>query len=149
MKTKICGRCKELKSIVEFSKNTRDGFRSQCKECDREYKKEYYSRPSAIKHVKEYYSRPYVIKHIREYGKEYRREYRKRPGNPVRDMARQYLNRAVRSGVITREPCIACGEPQSQGHHPNYDKPLMVVWLCLKCHSQLHLKQVSLERMTQ
>ena len=99
MKTKICGQCKELKPIVEFSKNIRDGYRSQCKECDREYKKEYYSRPSAIKHVKEYYSRPDVMERIREYGKEYRREYRKRLGNPIKVMARRYLNAAVKSGV--------------------------------------------------
>ena len=150
METKICGRCKEWKPVIEFYRSTRDRYRSQCKGCGREYKKEYYSRPSAINHVKEYYSRPDVIERTREYSKEYKREYRKRPGNYVKVTARRYLNAAVKSGIITREPCVMCGEPRGQGHHPSYDKPLMVVWLCLKCHSLLHLKagQVSLERMT-
>jgi ribosomal protein L34E len=25
-----------------------------------------------------------------------------------------------------------------QAHHPNYDYPLQVVWLCSRCHSRLH-----------
>jgi hypothetical protein len=31
--------------------------------------------------------------------------------------------------------CSACGvECKPQGHHPDYSKPLEVVWLCRPCH---------------
>lgn len=35
--------------------------------------------------------------------------------------------------------CEACGlETATQGHHPNYRKPLEVIWLCPKCHKNEH-----------
>lgn len=41
METKICSGCKELKEICLFQKNnnSKDGFRSECKECSKERKK--------------------------------------------------------------------------------------------------------------
>lgn len=41
METKICSGCKELKEICFFQKNSnsKDGFRSECKECSKERKK--------------------------------------------------------------------------------------------------------------
>jgi len=40
METKICSGCKELKEICLFQKNnnSKDGFRSECKECSKERK---------------------------------------------------------------------------------------------------------------
>ena len=117
METKICGRCKELKPTGEFYRSTRDGHRSECKVCHKILRDE--STKTG-------------------YRKEYMRWYVRRPGKSVKRMARQYLNLAVQTGVITRESCSTCGEPQGQAHHPSYDEPLMVVWLCRKCHRQLH-----------
>lgn len=39
MKTKICNKCKLNKDIIYFSKfaKSRDGLKSQCKECDKQY----------------------------------------------------------------------------------------------------------------
>jgi len=51
--------------------------------------------------------------------------------------ARQALNRAVRSGRITKPTnCSRCGEDRKiTGHHPDYNKPLEVEWLCYECHA--------------
>lgn len=35
-------------------------------------------------------------------------------------------------------PCIVCKEPKSHRHHPDYDKPDQVIFLCRKHHSQVH-----------
>lgn len=50
------------------------------------------------------------------------------------------LNDFVRRGKIIKLPCEKCGNIKSQGHHHDYSKPLEVVWLCQKHHSELHRK---------
>lgn len=52
--------------------------------------------------------------------------------------ARSDLNHAIQQGKINRLPCRLCGKKQSQAHHPDYNKPLDVEWLCLDCHWQIH-----------
>lgn len=51
-----------------------------------------------------------------------------------------YAHVYLRRGKLVREPC-RCGDPNSQMHHPDYDKPLQVEWLCRKCHLELHGSQ--------
>jgi hypothetical protein len=52
--------------------------------------------------------------------------------------ARAYLREYLRRGKIKQMPCIACGNPNSEGHHQDYTKPLEVVWLCKEHHAMLH-----------
>ncbi len=58
--------------------------------------------------------------------------------HPNRYAAGIALSRAVRDGTLIKQPCFVCGETVVEGHHPDYDKPLAVVWLCVKHHKQLH-----------
>jgi hypothetical protein len=55
-----------------------------------------------------------------------------------KDNTRSYANAYQRRGVLVVDPCWACGAPNAEKHHPNYDQPLNVVWLCRKCHLGLH-----------
>lgn len=50
------------------------------------------------------------------------------------------LDNAVLSGRIQRsDSCELCDkEANTHGHHPDYRKPLFVIWLCPKCHSDWH-----------
>jgi hypothetical protein len=48
------------------------------------------------------------------------------------------LNNAIRNGVVLRPDTCQCGNPSPEGHHEDYSKPLMVVWLCRSCHQRLH-----------
>lgn len=43
MKTKICSKCKQEKDIILFSKrkDSKDGYRNICKECDNKLHKRY------------------------------------------------------------------------------------------------------------
>jgi hypothetical protein len=52
--------------------------------------------------------------------------------------ARTALNRAVRKGKVERGVCEVCAEPNAQGHHDDYDKPLDVRWLCPAHHAETH-----------
>jgi hypothetical protein len=36
------------------------------------------------------------------------------------------------------EPCEVCGDPAAEKHHPDYDRPLLVRWLCKVHHGELH-----------
>ena len=81
-------------------------------------------------------------------------------GKPVRTMRNRFCSRACR-GVAQRgvligvnsypalyarvqkahpdpEPCAICGSAGKHRHHPDYSKPLDIVWLCAGCHQRLH-----------
>lgn len=51
------------------------------------------------------------------------------------------VTNAVKAGRLTRAySCEVCGlhRRKIQGHHPNYNYPLQVIWCCVKCHRRLH-----------
>lgn len=59
---------------------------------------------------------------------------------PDRAKARIQFGNAVRDGCVIPWPVCAvpecCGKPH--GHHPDYSRPLDVVWLCDKHHKEAH-----------
>lgn len=57
--------------------------------------------------------------------------------NPHKVWARNVLRRAVLKGIIEKQPCIVCGA-DAHAHHPDYSKPLDVIWLCRRHHQILH-----------
>lgn len=64
--------------------------------------------------------------------------------HPERHRAAYLLNRELYNGRMQRPiKCSKCGkESKIQGHHPDYSKPLYVVWLCIPCHLAEHGKAV-------
>lgn len=52
--------------------------------------------------------------------------------------ARAVANVYQRRGKLKRKPCASCGAKRAQKHHPDYSKPLRVVWLCRGCHLDHH-----------
>lgn len=63
-------------------------------------------------------------------------QWRKR--NPKSYLAHLTVENAKRLGLVQPQPCAVCGDPRSEAHHPDYDRPLHVVWLCRKHHKQVH-----------
>jgi len=51
---------------------------------------------------------------------------------------RSYAHVYLKRGKIVKGPCEQCGSPDSEMHHPDYSKPLQIVWLCRPCHLGLH-----------
>lgn len=61
-------------------------------------------------------------------------EYRKRR------LARIKCYHAVESGKIKKDSCIVCGSMDVYAHHEDYNKPLDIIWLCMKHHCEYHRK---------
>lgn len=53
---------------------------------------------------------------------------------------RSYANVYQRRGKLVARPCEKCGKP-AQKHHPHYDKPLDVRWLCREHHEEHHAQE--------
>lgn len=57
---------------------------------------------------------------------------------------RSAINNPLRLNILTRmlkllypieQPCCKCGHlGGNERHHPDYKKPLEIIWLCKKCH---------------
>ena len=57
---------------------------------------------------------------------------------PERKNAQAKVCRALKTGKLFKQPCFMCGE-QAEAHHPDYSRPLDVVWLCSSHHRQAHI----------
>lgn len=61
--------------------------------------------------------------------------------NPRERAAQTALGNAVRHGKIFKWPVCAvpeCSTTRVEGHHPDYDAPLAVIWLCARHHDDCH-----------
>lgn len=57
--------------------------------------------------------------------------------------ARLAATAAEKRGKLKREPCKKCGWQFAEKHHPDYSRPLYVIWLCSRCHKAEHRGDVS------
>jgi hypothetical protein len=58
--------------------------------------------------------------------------------HPERRKASHIVGNAIRDGRLKRQPCICCGSENVEAHHPDYSRPLDVVWLCIPHHKEVH-----------
>lgn len=54
-----------------------------------------------------------------------------------KDAARSYAGVYKRRGELEEKPCEECDEP-AEMHHPDYNQPLLIKWLCRTHHLALH-----------
>ena len=57
---------------------------------------------------------------------------------PKKAASRYAVSSAIRDGKLTKTPCHVCGHEKVEGHHPDYDQPLDVIWLCNPHHRAAH-----------
>jgi hypothetical protein len=71
------------------------------------------------------------------------------PEEKKKRVIRETTRRAVKKGLIPWGPCDQCGSIHSQIHHPDYNKPMEIRWLCSLCHGrEQHLYNMSLSQKT-
>jgi hypothetical protein len=115
-----------------------DGYLNKCKECTRKDVKG--NRENNVEYYREYdrerANQPHRVAAMQEYNEQYRLEH------PLRYLARNIVNNAVRDGKLI--PWPVCAVPECNGkpeaHHADYSRPLDVVWLCSVHHKQVHEK---------
>lgn len=106
---------------------------TRCKECIKAANRA--NRLERIDHYREYdrarASQPHRMANNFRQSQAWRQEF------PNRRRAQGLVQHALRSGKLTKLPCMVCGE-KAVAHHPDYDRPLDVVWLCQPHHKQAH-----------
>lgn len=58
--------------------------------------------------------------------------------NLLKIKAQGVLAYAIKMKRIIKTPCLVCGAEKVEGHHPDYSRPLDVVWLCNPHHRGAH-----------
>lgn len=53
------------------------------------------------------------------------------------------LHNAIVGGKILRGSCINGCVEKAEGHHLNYCRPFVVIWMCKKCHTDWHKKTLN------
>ena len=128
---KTCFKCGQEKPITEFYKHPQmgDGYLGKCKECTR-------SDARANRSAKIDYYREYDRKRGSRMTKEDRIMQRAR--HPEWVKAHRSVRNALRNGTLNKKPCEVCGASFVHAHHPDYSKPLEIIWLCPLHHRQVH-----------
>ena len=118
---KKCSLCNEEKdfSLFHKDKNTKTGCSAYCKSCKKIQDKKYIRNYLYTEQVKE-------------------RKKTWRENNPERKSAHMKVYYAIKKGFLFKQPCFICGE-KAEAHHPDYSRPLDVVWLCSPHHRQAHI----------
>lgn len=132
---KTCFKCLQSLPLEAFYKHSAmgDGRLGKCKECTKTDVKNH--RLENLDRIRAYdkfrSSMPHRIQKQTERTKQYRQRF------PERKAANNAVNNAVRDGRLKKLPCWVCGE-KALAHHPDYSRPLDVVWLCQPHHKQTH-----------
>lgn len=135
---KQCIDCKKTQPEENFNKSSysKDGLHYYCRKCkSKRFRKEY------AKHKQDYLRRCVRWRKTEKGQTSLRKTYvEQRAKSPEKYKARTLLNAAVLSGKVVKPYCCAtCKKPRKlAAHHPDYSKPLEVIWLCYPCHTKLH-----------
>lgn len=148
---KQCFKCGETKPLTDFyrHKAMADGHLNKCKVCTKRDVAEH--RATNLDAVRAYDRSRGMQPHRVAARGEYRqtdagkaamaRAHRKYcTMRPDRASAHNAVNNAVRDGRLVPWPVCAIPtcECKPEAHHPDYSRPLDVVWLCQAHHKQAH-----------
>lgn len=131
---KICRGCKKEKDESEYYRDRPKHKTIYCKRCS-----SLISRKAYVKNRKQ---RLAYFKNRFKQNKKTIVARRSVIDDHIKLAVNAKLRYAVRTGKVKKLPCEVCGNKNSQGHHPDYSKPLEVLWLCDKHHKEHHRKYI-------
>jgi hypothetical protein len=133
---KSCMKCGETKPLAEFypHKAMADGHLNKCKACAKADVAAH--RSANLEKVRAYDRSRSNLPHRVALRKEVTTRWREE--HPDRWAAQVAVGNAIAQGKLHKEPCLVCDNPEVEGHHYDYSKPLEVMWLCVEHHRQLH-----------
>ena len=102
------------------------------------YVNRYWRNPDSDKRFVRAACKKCFLKKNRKYVEKYQAK------DPEKNKARWALRAAVKSGIVVKGSCKICKSQKAQGHHPDYSKPLKVIWLCTKHHEDIHHGRLTL-----
>ena len=126
--TKRCTKCGQDKPQTAFprDKKSPSGRTSRCCACNAAYLVEYHKRCTPPSMTPEA-----IAERTRAW----------RAAHAGARRAHKCVEVALASGMLQRQPCELCGAATADAHHPDYSKPLAVVWLCRSCHHRVHSEE--------
>lgn len=137
---KTCILCNTEKPLTEFYRHPQmaDGRLGRCKECHKEAVRLNYraNKPKYQLYDQARAKTPSRKAMLLEYQRQRRQRF------PMKAVAWNAVNNAVRDGRLKRQPCEVCGATEVEAHHPDYSRPLDVRWLCFKHHRETHGQMV-------
>ena len=114
-----CKTCNKFKNLSEFTRSKRSpsGYEHRCLVCRADWQRDYNKTHNGrAKHNK-------IVKALIDKHPERRRAYYK-------------VFKAIKDGVLVKQPCEICETPKTQAVHTDYSQPLNVRWLCRLCASR-------------
>lgn len=112
----------------------KDGHLNKCKECAKRDVRLHRRENESVRDYdkRRYHENAERRKRTAENAKKWNQK------NPQGYKAHYLVSNAIRDNRLKKEPCARCGEKKVHAHHEDYNKPLDVVWLCVKCHQRHH-----------
>lgn len=121
---------KKRKEEPEKERARKKAWREKNVEKNKEYQRRYREKDGYSEKKKAYYEahKQRFIERAKKNNKRYKGERK----------AQSLLWKAIDRGEVVQQPCEVCGCEKADAHHPDYNKPLEVMWLCRKHHREWH-----------
>lgn len=131
---KRCFKCGEEKPVEDFYRHPMmaDGHLGKCKACTKlDMRIDRHTKPRVRQYDRDRAKLPHRRANADRISKAWDARF------PDRAKAHNAAGNAVRDGKLTKPAsCEGCGLPKRlEKHHPDYSKPLLVVFLCKPCHA--------------
>jgi hypothetical protein len=132
---KRCFKCGMEKPVEDFYKHPMmaDGRLGKCKDCTKlDMRIDRATKPRVREYDRQRASQPHRVALRARISKAWDTRF------PDRAKAHSAAQNAVRDGKLIKPAlCEGCGLPKKriEKHHPDYSKPLLIVWLCKPCHA--------------